>query len=83
MRSRDDVVRVTRPDGSEATVSRAAWQGVYQYRDGWALAPDAPEPHDLASMKRAELNEVAAKKGLDPTDYRTVDDIRAAIEGAD
>ena len=83
MPSRDDTVRVTRPDGSKTTVSRAAWQHTYQYQDEWTLIGDSPEAPDLASMKRAELDEIAAERGLDPKSYRTVDDIRAAIEDAD
>lgn len=36
----NDHVKVTRPDGTEVTVSRKAWDGVYQYRDGWKLVEE-------------------------------------------
>lgn len=80
MVSRDDVVTATRPDGSETTVSRAAWQHTYQYRAGWALVDDQP---DLASKTRDELNAIAAEKGVaDPDKLDNKAAVIAAIEGA-
>lgn len=37
------------------------------------------QEQEIKKMKRAELNELAAEYGLDPKDYRLVDDLRSAI----
>ena len=80
MPSRDDTVKVTRPDGSETTVSRAAWGHTYQYRTGWKLVDD--QPH-LGDKTRDELNAIAAEKGIaDAASLPNKDAVIAAIEGA-
>ena len=79
-RSIDDRVQVKRPDGAELSIARAAWQGVYQYREGWALVDDQP---DLTSKTRDELNTIAAGKGItDAEKLPNKDAVIAAIEGA-
>ena len=78
-RSIDDRVQVKRPDGDELSIARAAWLGVYQYREGWALVDDQP---DLEKKTRDQLNDVAAGKGIDPAAYRTKADLIAALEDA-
>ena len=80
MTSKDDRVKVTRPDGSETTVSRASYEGVYKYREGWALVDDQP---DLTNKTRDELNAIAADKGIsDAASLPNKDAVIAAIEGA-
>ena len=80
MLSRDDRVTVTRPDGSETTVSRKAYEGVYQYREGWTLVDDQP---DLDKKTRDELNAIAAEKGVEsPEKLDNKAAVIAAIEKA-
>lgn len=78
-RSIDDRVQVKRPDGVELSIARAAWQGVYAYREGWTLVDDQP---DLNKKTREQLDAIAVDKGLDPADYRTKADVIAALEDA-
>ena len=79
VKSVNDRVRAARPDGTELTISRASFNGVYQYR-GWTLVDDQP---DLDKKTRDQLNDVATGKGIDPAAYRTKADLIAAIEDAD
>ena len=60
MASTNDRVRVTRPDGSELTISRASYEGVYQHLDGWKLVEDEKKP----APKKA----TSSKKGADDGD---------------
>ena len=56
----DDRVKVTRPDGSELTISRASYEGVYRHREGWKLVEDEKKP----ATKKA----TSSKKGADDGD---------------
>lgn len=76
----DDVVKVTTPAGKETTVSRRAWQGVYQYRDGWEMVAEYP---DLEHKTRAQLDQIATARGLNPDDYGRKAELIAALEGCD
>lgn len=75
-----DEVRVTNPNGEETTVSRRAWQGVYQYREGWEMVDAFP---DIEHKTRAELDQLAVERGLDPDDYGRKAELIAALEGSD
>ena len=50
MASRDNTVQAKRADGETVTVSRAAFDGVYQYR-GWTLVEDEKQDDKPAAKK--------------------------------
>ena len=79
MASADDKVEAKRPDGTVLKISRRAFDGVYQYR-GWTLVNDQP---DLRKKTRAELDDIAVERGIDPADYDRKADLLAALEGDD
>ena len=80
MATPDDRVEVKRPDGSTVKVSRRAYDGVYRYKDGWSLVELYP---DLEKKSRAELDQIAVERGLDPDDYSRKAELIAALEGSD
>lgn len=80
MATADDKVEVRRADGRTVKVSRRAWDGVYRYRKGWALVNEHP---DLSHKTRAELDDIAVERGLDPDDYGRKAELVAALEGSD
>ncbi len=54
MTSRDDRVTVTTPAGTEATVSRTAWEHTYRYRGGWKLVTPKPSRKRTTRRKKAD-----------------------------
>ena len=75
-----DNVAVKRPDGEIVQVSRRAYEGIYQYRKGWRVVELYP---DLEKKTRAELDQIAIDRGLDPDEYGKKADLLAALEGSD
>lgn len=80
MATTDEKVQLRRPDGEVVTVSRRAYEGVYQYKTGWELVELYP---DLEKKTRAELDQIAIERGLDPDDYSRKAELIAALEGSD
>lgn len=78
MASIDDRVKVKRGDGEVIDVSRNAWNGIYQYRKGYALVDEHP---DLSGKTRDELDTIATERGMDPSGFKTKADLVAALEG--
>ena len=45
------------------------------------VGPATEEAVNLNSMKRAELDAYAQERGVDPSEYSNMDDLREALEG--